>query len=94
MEVNLIFHLIYYHVILINHFLGGMPDLSALMNNPMFASMAQNLMSNPEALQGILNIVNDTFGTLTTHSRPHEQPKIKRNGPGSGRWRRRWYARY
>ncbi|KAI4173656.1 MAG: hypothetical protein LQ343_002831 [Gyalolechia ehrenbergii] len=34
---------------------GGMPDLSALMNNPMFASMAQNLMSNPEALQGLMN---------------------------------------
>lgn len=33
---------------------GGMPDLGALMNNPMFASMAQNMMSNPEALQGTL----------------------------------------
>ncbi|KAL9008677.1 MAG: hypothetical protein Q9173_006222 [Seirophora scorigena] len=34
---------------------GGMPDISGLMNNPMFASMAQNLMSNPEALQGLMN---------------------------------------
>ena len=34
---------------------GAMPDLGALMNNPMFASMAQNMMSNPEALQGMLN---------------------------------------
>ncbi|KAL8921057.1 MAG: hypothetical protein Q9208_005948 [Pyrenodesmia sp. 3 TL-2023] len=34
---------------------GGMPDLGGLMNNPMFASMAQNLMSNPEALQGLMN---------------------------------------
>lgn len=34
---------------------GGMPDLGALMNNPMFASMAQNMMSNPEALQGMSN---------------------------------------
>lgn len=34
---------------------GGMPDLSGIMNNPMFASMAQNLMSNPQALQGIMN---------------------------------------
>jgi len=34
---------------------GGMPDMSAIMNNPMFASMAQNLMSNPEALQGLMN---------------------------------------
>ncbi|KAL9128439.1 MAG: hypothetical protein Q9175_007524, partial [Cornicularia normoerica] len=31
---------------------GGMPDLGGLMSNPMFANMAQNLMSNPEALQG------------------------------------------
>lgn len=34
---------------------GGMPDLGALMNNPMFASMAQNMMSNPDALQGMSN---------------------------------------
>lgn len=34
---------------------GGMPDMSAIMNNPMFASMAQNLMSNPDALQGLMN---------------------------------------
>ena len=33
----------------------GMPDMSAIMNNPMFASMAQNLMSNPDALQGLMN---------------------------------------
>lgn len=32
-----------------------MPDLAGLMNNPMFAGMARNLMSNPEALQGIMN---------------------------------------
>ncbi|ODM21809.1 hypothetical protein SI65_02653 [Aspergillus cristatus] len=34
---------------------GGMPDLGSLMNNPMFANMAQNLMSNPDALNGIMN---------------------------------------
>ena len=34
---------------------GGMPDLAGLMNNPMFAGMARNLMSNPEALNGIMN---------------------------------------
>ena len=34
---------------------GGMPDLSSIMSNPMFASMAQNLMRNPEALSGIMN---------------------------------------
>jgi small glutamine-rich tetratricopeptide repeat-containing protein alpha len=34
---------------------GGMPDLSSIMNNPMFASMAQNLMSNPEALNNIMS---------------------------------------
>ena len=30
-----------------------MPDLGKLMSNPMFASMAQNLMSNPQAMQGM-----------------------------------------
>jgi small glutamine-rich tetratricopeptide repeat-containing protein alpha len=34
---------------------GGMPDFSAIMNNPMFASMAQNLMSNPEAMNNIMS---------------------------------------
>lgn len=34
---------------------GGMPDLGSLMSNPMFANMAQNLMSNPDALQGLMN---------------------------------------
>ena len=34
---------------------GGMPDLAGLMSNPMFAGMARNLMSNPEALSGIMN---------------------------------------
>ncbi|KAK8156096.1 putative Hsc70 cochaperone [Phyllosticta citrichinensis] len=34
---------------------GGMPDLSQLMQNPMMRQMAQNLMSNPDAMQGLLN---------------------------------------
>lgn len=34
---------------------GGMPDLGSLMSNPMFAGMAQKLMSNPDALQGLMN---------------------------------------
>lgn len=34
---------------------GGMPDLGGLMNNPMFANMARNIMQNPEALQGLMN---------------------------------------
>lgn len=34
---------------------GGMPDLGSMMNNPMFANMAQNLMSNPDALGSIMN---------------------------------------
>jgi len=34
---------------------GGMPDLSSIMSNPMFASMAQNLMSNPDAMSSIMN---------------------------------------
>ena len=33
---------------------GGMPDLAGLMNNPMMAQMAQNLMSNPEQMQGLM----------------------------------------
>ena len=32
-----------------------MPDMASIMNNPMFANMAQNLMSNPEALQGLMS---------------------------------------
>ncbi|KAL8871532.1 MAG: hypothetical protein Q9174_002653 [Haloplaca sp. 1 TL-2023] len=45
---------------------GGMPDFSAMMNNPMFASMAQNMMSNPEALQGLMNNprLRDLAGSL------------------------------
>lgn len=34
---------------------GGMPDFSSIMNNPMFASMAQNLMSNPEMMQNLMS---------------------------------------
>jgi small glutamine-rich tetratricopeptide repeat-containing protein alpha len=34
---------------------GGMPDIAGLMNNPMFAGMARNLMQNPEALSGLMN---------------------------------------
>lgn len=34
---------------------GGMPDLGSMMNNPMFASMAQNLMSNPDMLSNLMS---------------------------------------
>ena len=34
---------------------GGMPDLGSLMNNPMFASMAQNIMSNPDMLNNLMS---------------------------------------
>lgn len=34
---------------------GGMPDLSSVMNNPMFASMAQNLMSNPDLMNNLMS---------------------------------------
>jgi small glutamine-rich tetratricopeptide repeat-containing protein alpha len=34
---------------------GGMPDLGAIMNNPMFASMAQNLMSNPDMMNNLMS---------------------------------------
>ncbi|KAF2088938.1 TPR-like protein, partial [Saccharata proteae CBS 121410] len=34
---------------------GGMPDLGALMQNPMMRQMAQNLMSNPDMMSNIMN---------------------------------------
>ncbi|KAF3384624.1 Small glutamine-rich tetratricopeptide repeat-containing protein 2 [Penicillium rolfsii] len=34
---------------------GGMPDLGSMMSNPMFASMAQNLMSNPDMLSNLMS---------------------------------------
>ncbi|TAQ86265.1 hypothetical protein B7494_g5423 [Chlorociboria aeruginascens] len=34
---------------------GGMPDLSSIMSNPMFANMAQNLMSNPDMMSNLMN---------------------------------------
>ncbi|KAB5532733.1 hsc70 cochaperone [Coniochaeta sp. 2T2.1] len=34
---------------------GGMPDFGAIMNNPMFASMAQNLMSNPDMMNNLMS---------------------------------------
>lgn len=34
---------------------GGMPDLSSIMSNPMFASMAQNLMSNPDIMNNLMS---------------------------------------
>ncbi|RWA06140.1 hypothetical protein EKO27_g8968 [Xylaria grammica] len=34
---------------------NGMPDLSSIMNNPMFANMAQSLMSNPEMMQNLMS---------------------------------------
>lgn len=34
---------------------GGLPDLGSIMNNPMFANMAQSLMSNPEMMQNLMS---------------------------------------
>jgi len=34
---------------------GGAPDLSSIMSNPMFASMAQNLMSNPDMMNNLMS---------------------------------------
>lgn len=34
---------------------GGMPDLSSIMSNPMFANMAQNLMSDPNMMNNLMN---------------------------------------
>jgi small glutamine-rich tetratricopeptide repeat-containing protein alpha len=46
---------------------GGMPDLSSIMSNPMFASMAQNIMRNPEALSGIMS--NPTIQNMINNRR-------------------------
>lgn len=34
---------------------GGMPDFASIMNNPMFAQMAQSLMSNPDMMQNLMS---------------------------------------
>ncbi|KAK3353209.1 hsc70 cochaperone [Lasiosphaeria hispida] len=34
---------------------GGMPDFGSIMSNPMFASMAQNLMSNPDMMANLMS---------------------------------------
>ncbi|EHA57686.1 Hsc70 cochaperone [Pyricularia oryzae 70-15] len=34
---------------------GGMPDFASIMQNPMFASMAQNLMSNPDLMNNLMS---------------------------------------
>ncbi|KAI9722790.1 MAG: hypothetical protein M1828_004486 [Chrysothrix sp. TS-e1954] len=34
---------------------GGMPDLGAMMQNPMMRQMAQNLMQNPETMSNLMN---------------------------------------
>lgn len=34
---------------------GGMPDLGSLMNNPMFANIAQSVMSNPDMMNNIMS---------------------------------------
>ncbi|KAI9780607.1 MAG: hypothetical protein M1816_002803 [Peltula sp. TS41687] len=34
---------------------GGMPDLAGMMNNPMFANMAQRMMSNPQMMSNLMN---------------------------------------
>jgi small glutamine-rich tetratricopeptide repeat-containing protein alpha len=34
---------------------GGMPDISAMMQNPMMRQMAENIMSNPDALSNLMS---------------------------------------
>ncbi|MCJ1400727.1 hypothetical protein MMC11_003935 [Xylographa trunciseda] len=50
---------------------GGMPDMSAIMSNPMFASMAQNLMSNPDMMNNLM-------------SNPRVRQMAERFGAGGG----------
>ena len=41
---------------------GGMPDLGAMMNNPMMQNMMQNMMSNPEMMQNMMSSVGKMMG--------------------------------
>ena len=34
---------------------GGMPDFAQMMNNPMMRQMAENIMSNPDALNNLMS---------------------------------------
>lgn len=53
---------------------GGMPDLGAMMNNPMFAGMAQKVMSNPQLMESLLN--NPNLGKMAE--------SLGRGGGGGG----------
>ena len=46
---------------------GGGFDFASIMNNPMFAGMAQNLMRNPDALSGLMN--NPTIQNMMNQRR-------------------------
>lgn len=46
---------------------GGGFDFASIMNNPMFASMAQNIMRNPDALSGLMN--NPTVQNIMNNRR-------------------------
>lgn len=41
---------------------GGMPDLGAMMNNPMMQNMMQSMMSNPEMMQNMMSSVGKMMG--------------------------------
>jgi len=45
---------------------GGMPDMGSLLSNPMFASMAQKLMSNPSLMGNLMNNpkIKDMMGNV------------------------------
>lgn len=57
---------------------GGMPDIGAMMQNPMMRQMAQNLMSNPEMMSGLLN--NPALKNMMGGGAGGENA-----GPGAGR---------
>lgn len=52
---------------------GGMPDLGSLMSNPMFANIAQSVMSNPDMMNNIMN-----------NPRMREMAENMRGGGGGG----------
>lgn len=77
---------------------GGMPDFSAMMQNPMMRQMANNLMSNPDALGSLMNNPNlaNMFGggggmpdisTLMQDPSIRDMAQNLMGGAGAGRGR-------
>ncbi|ANB12321.1 Sgt2p [Sugiyamaella lignohabitans] len=53
---------------------GGMPNLSQLMSDPTISQMAQNLMSNPSALAGLMN--NPSLQRMRERAQSGQMPNL------------------